>query len=62
MLRRVETTLDGKLDCVSVDLAVARVGVLGDALLECSFMTHHRGSEMGSEYFRARLTDDREER
>jgi hypothetical protein len=58
MLRRVETTLVGKLDCVPVDLAVARIG---NTLLECSFMTHHRGSEMGSRYFRARLTGDREE-
>lgn len=59
MLRRVETTLDGELDCVLVELAEAGIG---DALLECSFMTHHRGSEMGSRYFRARLTGDREER
>ena len=59
MLRRVETTLDGELDCVSVNLAVA---VAGDALLECSFMTHQRGPEMGSRYFRTRLTGDMEEK
>ncbi|KAF8506627.1 hypothetical protein F5888DRAFT_1603010 [Russula emetica] len=35
---------------------------LNDALLECSFMTLHRVSEMGSRYFRAHLTEDREER
>jgi len=59
MLRRVETTLVGKLDCVPVDLAVAGIG---DALLECSFVTHRRGSETGSRYFRAHLAGDREER
>jgi hypothetical protein len=59
MLRRVETTLVGKLDCVPVDLAVAEIV---DTLLECGFMTHHRESGMGSRYFRVRLTGDREER
>jgi hypothetical protein len=55
---RIETTLIGKLDRVPVK---ALTGI-GNALLECSFMTRHRESEMGSRYFRARLTGDREER
>ena len=59
ILRRVETTLVGKLDCVLVDLAAPGMGC---TLLECSFITRHRGSEMGSRYFRTRLTGDREER
>ena len=37
------------------------VAGIGDALLRCSFMTRQRGSETGSRYFRARLTEDREE-
>jgi hypothetical protein len=59
MLRRVETTLVGKLNCVPVDLGVAGIG---DALLDCSFMTHRRGYDIGSRYFRARLAGDTEEK
>lgn len=57
MLRRHQTTLFGNLVCVPVDLAG-----MGNALLECSFVTRRRGFESGTRYFRARLTGGREER
>ena len=57
MLKRHKTTLIGKLVCVPIDLAG-----IGYALLECGFVTRHRGFEGGARYFRARLTGDREER
>jgi hypothetical protein len=57
MLRPVEITLVGNLACVPVDSAE-----ISNVLLECSFITRRHESEMGSRHFRARLTEDREER